>query len=201
MVVPGTFGSLRGDGMHELTGKIAGVSFSIDGMPLVALQLNERKSALAMLDELKCHEKLTVKIDKYRPKRSLNANSYLWKLCDLIADKLSEDGCPTTKNEVYREAVRSKGIYREQGELPLDFAKTSRHAWEMLGTGWITEQVDFEPDGDRVIVRYYYGTSQYNSRQMGRVIDWLLEECRQLDIPTKSQAEIDSLLNSWSGNK
>jgi hypothetical protein len=71
----------------------------------------------------------------------------------------------------------------------------------MLGTGWITEQVDFEPDGDRVIVRYYYGTSQYNSRQLGKVIDWLIEECQQLNIPTKSQTEIDSLLTHWGSNK
>ena len=52
--------------MHELTGKIAGVSFSIEGMPLVALQLNERKSAMAMLDELKSLEKLTVKLGKFK---------------------------------------------------------------------------------------------------------------------------------------
>jgi hypothetical protein len=187
--------------MHELTCKLASLAFNRDGKPMITFEMNERISALAMADELYSCDKLSLKIDKFRPKRSLNANAYLWKLCDLIADKLSEDGCPTTKNEVYREAVKSKGIYREQGELPLDFAKTSRHAWEMLGTGWITEQVDFEPDGDRVIVRYYYGTSQYNSRQMGKVIDWLLDECFQLGIPTKSQAEIDSLLTHWGSNK
>jgi hypothetical protein len=168
---------------------------------MVTFEMNERISALAMADELYSCDKLSIKIDKFRPKRSQNANAYLWKLCDLLADKLSEDGVPHTKVDVYRDAIKARGIYREQGELPLDFAKTSRHAWEMLGTGWITEQVDFEPDGDRVIVRYYYGTSQYNSRQLGKVIDWLIEECQQLNIPTKSQAEIDSLLTHWGNNK
>ena len=183
--------------MYELTGSLKNVAFDRDGKPLVTFQINERISALSMADDFYSVEKLSLKVDKYRPKRSLNANAYLWVLCDRLADKLSEDGIPHTKDDVYQDAIKARGIYREQGELPIDFAKTSRHAWEMLGKGWVTEQVDFEPDGDRVIVRYYYGSSQYNARQMGRVIDWLVEECRRLGVPTKSQAEIDSLLKLW----
>ena len=130
--------------MHELTGKISSLAFNRDGKPMITLEMNEKVSALAMADELYSCEKLTLKFDKYKPKRSLNANAYLWKLCDKLADKLSEDGVPHTKEMVYRDAIKSRGIYREQGELPIDFAKTIRHAWEMLGTGWITEQVDFD---------------------------------------------------------
>lgn len=184
---------------YELTGKISSVSLSLDGKVMVALELNERRSAMDMVDALRSVDKLSVKFDKFREKRSLNANSYLWKLCTMIADKLSDDGAPHTKEEIYRKAIKAKGIYREQGELPIDFAKTSRTAWEMLGTGWITEQVDFEPDGDRVIVRYYYGSSTYNSKQLSRVIDWLLQECYQLGIEVKSNEEIRSLLSSWKG--
>lgn len=187
--------------MYDLTGKLVNVAFNRDGKPMITLAFDDRHGSLAMADELYNCEKLSIKIDKYRPKRSLNANAYLWTLCEKLADKLSEDGVPHTKVDIYRDAVKARGIYREQGELPLDFAKTSRHAWEMLGTGWITEQVDFEPDGDRVIVRYYYGTSQYNSKQMCRVIDWLITECKQLDIPTKSEEEINSLLSLWGSKK
>lgn len=187
--------------MYELTGKLLSLAFNREGKPLITLSFNDKQGSLAMMDELYSCEKLTIKIDKFRPKRSLTANAYLWVLCNKLADKLSEDGVPYTKEDVYRDAVKERGIYREQGELPIDFAKTSRHAWEMLGTGWITEQVDFEPDGDRVVVRYYYGTSQYNSKQMNRVIDWLVNECHQQGIPTKSQEEIDSLLNSWGSKK
>lgn len=183
---------------YELTGKISGVSLSLDGKVMVALELNERSSAMKMVDSLRGF-KLSVKLDKFREKRSLDANRYLWKLCSMIADKLSDDGAPHTKEEIYRKAIKAKGICREQGELPLDFAKTSRTAWEMLGTGWITEQVDFEPDGDRVIVRYYYGSSTYNSKQLARVIDWLLVECYQLGLEVKSKEEIQSLLSSWKG--
>lgn len=184
--------------MHELTGYLTNVTFSYQsGLPLLCFEMDHKQSALKTAEELLSAGRLSIKVDKYREKRSLTANSYLWKLCSLIADKLSDDGVPHTKEEIYQKAIKAKGIYREQGELPVDFAKTSRTAWEMLGTGWVTEQVDFEPDGDRVIVRYYYGSSTYNTKQMSRVIDWLVTECHQLNIPTKSQEEISSLLNSW----
>lgn len=184
--------------MAELTGRIHSVSFSYTtGKPLITLEMNEKQSALNMVDELKEVQKLSIKVEKFSEKRSKNANSYLWQLCTMIADKLSDDGVPHTKEEIYRKAIKARGICREQGELPIDFARTSRTAWEMLGVGWITEQVDFEPDGERVVVRYYYGSSTYNKKQMSRIIDWLVVECQQLGIETKSQAEIDSLLSSW----
>lgn len=184
--------------MYNLTGKLAyNVSFTAKGKPIITLELNENKPALEMVDELHNAEKISVKIDKFREKRSLDANRYLWKLCSLLADKLSDDGVPHTKEEVYQMAIKAKGIYREQGELPVDFAKTSRTAWEMLGTGWITEQVDFEPDGDRVVVRYYYGSSTYTSKQLSRVLEWLIAECHQQGIETKSKEEVDSLLSQW----
>ena len=74
--------------MYELTGRIANVSFDyISGKPLVTLELNERSSALAMVDELKCHEKLTLRFGKFKNKRSLDANAYCWVLIDKLAEK------------------------------------------------------------------------------------------------------------------
>lgn len=188
--------------MHELTGTIKDLAIDfLTGKPVLHITVNEKQSAMACFDELKSCERLSVKIGKYRAKRSNDANAYLWVLCSKLADKLSEDGTPHTKEDIYRDAVKAKGIYRERGELPLDFAKTSRTAWEMLGTGWVTEQVDFEPDGDRVIVRYYYGTSTYNTKQMSRVIDWLVAECQQQGIDTKTPDELANMLSLWKAGE
>ena len=43
----------------------------------------------------------------------------------------------------------------------------------------------------------YYGSSTYNTKEMSRLIELLIEECKQFGIETKPQAEIDSLLRSW----
>lgn len=186
--------------MVELSGTIAGLSVDVTtGKAILNLSINEKQRAMSCYDELHKCEKLSIKIGKYREKRSKDANDYMWTLCTKLADKLSEDGTPHTKDDIYRDAVRARGVFRDQGELPIDFAKTSRTAWELIGTGWITEQVDFEPDGDRVIVRYYYGTSTYNTKQMSRVIDWLVAECKELGIETRTPDQIANLLSLWKG--
>ncbi len=77
-------------------------------------------------------------------------------------------------------------------------AKTLRHAWEMLGTGWITEQVDYMPDGTNVVVRCYYGSSQYNTKQMSRLIDNLVQDCKAVGIETDTPEEIERIKYLWA---
>ena len=49
---------------------------------------------------------LTVEIKRYSPKRSKNANDYLWELCTRIAEDQH-----ITKEEVYRKQIREVGVY------------------------------------------------------------------------------------------
>lgn len=182
--------------MVDLTGKLVSISYAPEtGQPRMVFEI-EGNSVWQVADKLFKAGRLALKVDKYREKYSMNALSYLWVLCGKIADKLSEDGYPHTKDGVYQQAVKAVGIYRV-GELQPDFANTMRKAWERLGTGWITEQVDFAPGGELVTVRFYYGCSTYNSKQMSRLIDWLVVECTELGIETKTAEEINSLLKTW----
>jgi hypothetical protein len=184
--------------MHEFTGTITDIRADMfNGDVYIVLRANEKQAVLACYNELAKEEKLSITIDKYRESRSSAANRYLWSLCGKLADKLSDGGVPYTKDDVYRDAIKARGLYRDQGNLPLDFSKTSRTAWELIGTGWLTEQVDFEPDGNNVIVRYYYGTSCYNTKQMSRVIDWVVSECQQQGIETKTPDQIANMLSLW----
>lgn len=43
----------------------------------------------------------------------------------------------------------------------------------------------------------YYGSSSYNTAEMSKLIELIVQECKQLGIETKPKAEIDSLLESW----
>ena len=138
-----------------------------------------------------------VEIKKHRQKRSLNANAYCWVLCDKIADKLSNDKIPYTKEDIYREAIRQVGVFKDFLNLTPEDAKTLQHAWEMLGTGWVTEQVDYSPNGENVTIRCYYGSSQYNTKQMSRLIDSLVQDCRALGIETDTPEQINKMLSLW----
>lgn len=129
-----------------------------------------------------------VEVKEFREKRSLSSNAYLWTLLDKIAGAIGSD-----KESIYLDFVRQHGLFKDF-TLTEDEAKTFSVAWSKLGTGWPTEQVDYAPDGDHVVIRAYYGSSTYNTKQMGRLLDAVIEECKELGIETRPKEEIESML-------
>ena len=70
-------------------------------------------------------------------------------------------------------------------------------AWELLGTGWPTEQVGYDKDGDRLVIRAYYGSSRYNTRQMSRLIDSIVQDCKDLGIETLPPEKLAAMKEEW----
>lgn len=135
--------------------------------------------------------KYVAELKEHRKKRSMNANNYFWQLVDQIAEKLGRE-----KEELYLEYVKRVGPFKDF-TLSEDEAKTFRVAWSMLGTGWPTEQVDYSPSGREVIVRAYYGSSQYNTRQMSRLIDMAVEDAKDLGIEVLTPMELERMKGEW----
>lgn len=178
--------------MYELTGKISGVSFDyISGKPMVTFELSERQTALDMVDALKSQDKLSLKISKFKQKRSLDANAYCWTLIGKIAEKTK-----VPKEEVYREAIRGIGGNYDVVCIKEEAAESLRNAWERNGIGWQTEVMLSKLDGCTNVL-LYYGSSTYDTEQMSRLIENILQDCKALGIETRSQEEIDSLLKNW----
>lgn len=183
-----------GNDMHELVGKINSVSFNRDGKTLITLEFNDKTSALAMADELYAADKLTVKIDKFKKKRSLDMNAYCWVLIGKIAQKMN-----VPKDEVYREYIRGIGSY-EIVCVKSEAAESLQSGWSRNGLGWITDTVPSKLPGCTNVL-LYYGSSSYDVAQMAALIENIVHDCNALGIETKSQEEIISLLNSWGGRK
>jgi hypothetical protein len=135
--------------------------------------------------------KYVAELKEHRKKRSMNANNYFWQLADQIAAALGRE-----KEEIYLEYIKRVGCFKDF-TLSEDEAKTFRVAWSMLGTGWPTEQVDYSPSGREVIIRAYYGSSQYNTRQMSRLIDMAVEDAKDLGIEVLTPMELDRLKGEW----
>lgn len=139
-------------------------------------------------------KKYSLEIKEYREKRSLDANAYLWVLLDkMAAAKTRMDRVACVKEDLYVDYVRDCGPFKDF-ELSMDEAKTFETAWHMLGTGWPTEKVDFTPDGERVTIRAYYGSSTYNTKQMSRLLDLVVQDARALGVETMTPEELESLL-------
>lgn len=141
---------------------------------------------------------LQIKISKKRKRRSQSANDYLWVLCTKIAEKLQDEGTMVSKDDVYRKHIREAGVYD-----PLAIKESAvehfRQGWGCNGTGWFCEIVDSSLPGCKKVFAYY-GSSTYDTQQMNRLINSVLEDCRALGVDTIQPEELDSLIKEW-GNR
>lgn len=132
-------------------------------------------------------------VKEYKKKRSKDANAYFWKLLGESCEVKNLDTI-----EEYKRRVKELGIFRRFRIEPKD-VKTFEIMWQSRGIAWFCEIADTEyiENVEFKIINAYYGSSSYNTKQMSRLIDNLVQDCKAIGIETKSQAEIDSLLKSW----
>lgn len=62
------------------------------------------------LAKIKTDKEYDVEIKEKRKHRSLNANNYMWKICQKIADELSKNQY-ISKDDVYRKAIKDCGHF------------------------------------------------------------------------------------------
>lgn len=159
--------------------------------PKITLLLDQRQS-ISSLEEIK-EDKLSIEIKKYRKKRSLDANSYCWVICDKIAKELSKENA-TTKEEIYKDAILQIGTFEPMIIEEKAFENFKR-IWERQGLGFLIQEVSRK---DKCIkVHCYYGSSTYDSKEMSLLIDLLVQLAKSLNIETMPQQELNSLLESW----
>lgn len=129
-------------------------------------------------------------IKKKTNKRSLNANGYAWKLCSEISKTLG-----ITKEEVYKKVIKESGEF-DVVPIKKEALKMFVKAWTRKGLGWLC---DFEKSKLKgyVNVVVYYGSSIYDTKQMSRLIDSLVQEAKMLGIVTLDDLEIERLLKEY----
>lgn len=179
--------------MHELTGSLSNISVDYaTGEPVLSIKVTgDAKSLFIMFDELKTVEKLSIKISKYKKKRSLDANAYCWTLISRLSEKLN-----IPKTDIYRQAIKEIGGNSDYMCVQDRAVQKLRDSWERNGIGWQTDTMPSKLEGCTTVI-LYYGSSTYDSYQMSRLINIIVDECKQVGIETKSKEELDSLLGQW----
>lgn len=172
--------------MYELSGTIKDATVDLhNGNVVLSLSINEKQSAKSCFDELCRVEKLSVKIDKYREKRSLNANNYAWKLITEIGNTIR-----ASKEEVYLTMLKHYGqseIVSVLSHIPIkEYVKYSEEAGETVLYGKPFKHY-----------RIFKGSSEFDSREMAIFIDGIVSEAKELGIETKTPEEIENLKNLW----
>lgn len=176
----------------KLKGKITGIDLDFSThKPKITIQLTDQQSILCdEFNNLQEQELIDVELKKHSERRSLNANSYCWVLIGNIAEVVR-----STKEEIYREYIRNKGIYQVI-TMNSKAVPTFIKVWEERGLGWVCETSETNIQGLTDVVAYY-GTSSYNKKQMANFIDYIVEEAKDLGIQTATPDEIARMKSMW----
>lgn len=133
-----------------------------------------------------------VEVSKPRKKRSLSANSYLWVLCDKIAKVIG-----TTKETVYIKNIREVGCF-DVLEIADNAVDGFINRWKSMGIGNYAETVGYSYKGYTGVIAYY-GSSGYDTKEMSRLIESVVQEAKTLGIETLSDDELERMKSSWKG--
>lgn len=156
------------------------------------LTLRVAPESKRLLDEvLSLGGKLTVEVKRYRAQRSLDANAYLWVLCDKIAAALG-----STKELVYIELVRRVGKF-DVVAVKQEAAESLIHGWSCRGLGWFALEMDGCKLDGCTRVMLYYGSSTYDTAEMSRLIDEAVTEAKGLGIDTATPDEVARMMGLW----
>lgn len=176
----------------RVTGKIAGATIDFKtGKPTISFEVNEQSEFKAMVDDMKGLDKLSIEVKPFRPKRSLDANAYCWVLLDKLAERLS-----LPKETVYRQYIQNIGGNSEIVCVKNEAVKRLCEGWRRNGIGWQTETFESKLDGCTNVI-LYYGSSVYNSSQMARLLDFIIEDCKAQGIPTETPEQVARLKSMW----
>lgn len=158
--------------------------------------INARKSVISLVVNTRdintlpdTTKPLQAEITQVKRKRSLTANSYAWLLMDKIATVIR-----STKEEVYRKAIKEVGVFTDIAVRTEGYNKL-KVEWERKGIGYLTEiisETSFVVD-----CRMYYGSSTYNSSEMARLIDWIVDKAEELGIETITPKDRSLLIEEW----
>lgn len=154
----------------------------------ITLEINEEFSPDDLSGKL-----LDISLEIHSEKRSLDANAYAWVLIDQIAKKT---GVP--KVEIYRETIRNIGGVSKIGCYQNEDVEGIIEMWGKGKTGWIADTFESKIPGCTNVI-LYYGSSVYDTAQMSRLIDLLVEDAKELGIPTQNNNRIKSLIKEWKG--
>ena len=169
--------------------RIKGLTMSLDGGQELTLSLpGDWREEYGKLKDAE----VDVEIKKYREKRSLDSNSLLWCCCREIGQAL---GIPDV--EVYRKAVADAGEYEP---LPIKAVAvdTFSRRWESKGLGWFVQVMDDSKLKGYKLVKAYYGSSTYDTREMSKLLDYVVGEAKQIGLVLRaSKKEIEESLRRW----
>ena len=122
---------------------------------------------------------------KWRERRSLDANGYMWALIEQIA--LQTD---STKDEVYEDFIREYGFLDEDENGYITITLRADIDICRLPGHWRTYATD---NPEWRVCRKIRGTSEYDTKEMSYFLDRVIEAAKELGIETATPDELEKI--------
>ena len=143
------------------------------------------------IDSLKDDKEYILAVKEHKVKRSLTANAYFWKMCGDLAAKMW-----IPKTDIYRKFIREIGDNCEEMRIKTVGISHFEAQWAEGHIGRFIDVIEDYSDGYSDII-VYYGSSDYDSTQMSRLIDLCKQECIEQGIKTYDDEELQRLCDEW----
>jgi hypothetical protein len=163
---------------------------TMDGGCWLCLKVNEPAPARAFVYGIQ-NRLYDCILKEHREKRSLDANAYLWVLLDKLAEETR-----VPKTEIYRKAIKEIGGVSDTICVQQKAVERLISGWSANGLGWFAETLESKIGGC-VNVILYYGSSVYDTKEMSRLIDYVVEDCKALGIETLPPDKLEAMKESW----
>lgn len=181
----------------KIMAKIKDIGRTLSGSATITLESARMDTAEAL--ELSKLDMLDVDIRKHREKRSLDANAYYWKLASEAAEALHVSK-PFMHNQLLRRygqiaIIDSQAVYAvlpdtDEAQKAVDEAQT----YHLMPTAQLKE------GKGGIMYRTYMmlkGSSEYDTREMSRLIEWLVSECKEMGIETLPPGELKRMMEAY----
>ncbi len=177
----------------QFTGQLTDISIDFKtNKPKITFLVNE-KSALNQIDEIRNIEKLVVEAKKYRAKRSLDANAYFHVLVNKLARhfNISDSEMKIKMNLEYGTVA----INLDGTKVGIKVPKGTKIEQFYPYCKWFGDCVEGELAFDKYL--FYKQTHTLDSKEMSKLIDGVVHECKQVGIETLTDEELESMMKEW----
>lgn len=168
------------------------------GKARIEFEVNERQKAVQAIPEMRGKE-LKITVAKNRKRRSLTANGYYWTLINKISEMLQD-----SSSHVHNIMLRRYGQVQVIDDQALFMAAKDTdevrsfidqsEEWHLKPTSEVRQGKDGFPYRTYLVLK---GSSQYDTKEMSRLIDGVVSEAKELGIETLPPHELERMKLNW----
>lgn len=147
--------------------------------------------ARSICDAVKPGKTYDMEVKQHRERRSLDANAYAWVLIGKLAEHYD-----VPPEDVYRQEIHNVGPY-EVIPVREDAAERWPAIWGGGGTGFLCDDMGPSKIPGYRNFRCWYGSHVYDTKQMSRLIDAIVRDCKDAGIETMPPDKLALLKEEW----